>query len=206
MQLLFDLTERKPEYKRLHEQVKQHKDDIYSKICQSLVRDDNEFNVLCHGDVWSNNIMFKYDEEDNVIDGLIIDFQTASWNTPGVDVAFVLFTSSHESLTESVWKDLIKYYLDKLVNVLEKLRYAGRIPTMADLQRQIYMKRFYLALFGIFTYGSRHTDSTNGEADQRYMSPTKENCQFRVNALLNPRCQSGLEFLLNYFEKHGHFE
>nr|ALS04370.1 juvenile hormone-inducible [Acartia pacifica] len=76
--------------------------------------------TCCHGDFWSNNIMFKYNEEDKVESTMLIDFQLINYGHPAYDILYLLYLSSDagfrdsnmESCLEHYWKTF-SYYLEK---------------------------------------------------------------------------------------------
>lgn len=47
---------------------------------------DGEFLVLTHGDLWINNIMFKYNEQGEPVDCVLIDLQLVSHASPVIDL------------------------------------------------------------------------------------------------------------------------
>lgn len=48
--------------------------------------DDGDLHVLTHGDLWVNNLMLKYDENNNPIDAVMLDFQFACYGSPALDL------------------------------------------------------------------------------------------------------------------------
>ena len=50
--------------------------------------------TCCHGDFWSNNIMFKYDKDGNVNGTVLVDFQMINYGHPAYDVLYLLYISA----------------------------------------------------------------------------------------------------------------
>ncbi|KAJ8977346.1 hypothetical protein NQ317_017760, partial [Molorchus minor] len=64
------------------------------------------YSVVLHGDCWSNNMMFKYDESDKLTDLRLLDFQFSNVGTPVSDLSYFLYSGA----TKEVLDDL-DYYL-----------------------------------------------------------------------------------------------
>ncbi|EDW84824.2 uncharacterized protein Dwil_GK14327 [Drosophila willistoni] len=58
-----------------YEAVKNMKEHIMDHIWQVGQVDPNEFNVLNHNDCWLSNIMFQYDEQNQLLDTYLVDYQ-----------------------------------------------------------------------------------------------------------------------------------
>ncbi|XP_003397705.1 uncharacterized protein LOC100645600 [Bombus terrestris] len=77
-------------------------------------------NVLCHGDLWANNILFKYDIDEKPAECCLIDFQLARYNPPAHDIlCFLQFTTTRE-LREKHSEELFKIYHESMAKALEE--------------------------------------------------------------------------------------
>lgn len=101
--------------------------------------------VLNHGDSWVNNFMIKYDEENNPIDVLMIDFQMSFWGAPAIDLLYFFVSSLQDDMKVESFDVLIEHYHTELVNNLKMLNYEKPIPTLGELHIDILEKGSFSA-------------------------------------------------------------
>lgn len=106
--------------------------------------------ILNHGDVWVNNFMVKYDEDNNPIDILMIDFQTCFWASPTIDLQYFFVSSLQDDIKVDHFDELIKYYHTELVNNLKMLNYEKPVPTLKELHEDLLEKGFFGACCMMF--------------------------------------------------------
>lgn len=90
----------------------------YSSIfCDELKATRYKYNVICHGDLWANNLMFKYDGEQ-VVDCCLVDFQILRFLPPTQDVLLFLYINTLHPFREKHLQDLLDHYYHQLSNEL----------------------------------------------------------------------------------------
>lgn len=104
------------------------------------------FQVMNHGDIWLNNMMFKTDTENNPLDVIMIDFQVPFWASPSIDILYFLISTVSDDLKIDRFDDLIEFYLEELTTALKKLKYDQHIPTLSELHIDLLDK----GSFGMF--------------------------------------------------------
>uniref|UniRef100_A0A182MWU6 CHK kinase-like domain-containing protein n=1 Tax=Anopheles culicifacies TaxID=139723 RepID=A0A182MWU6_9DIPT len=125
------------------------------KLRECLEQDfesDGGYRVLNHGDLWSNNMMFRYDPNDPSIvqDVAFVDLQISFYASPGLDLNYVLSTCPNYE-TRPRLDELVELYYESFRATLEHLEYDARpIPTLDDVWREIRRMEFY-ALVSIIT-------------------------------------------------------
>lgn len=59
-------------YERISEIMLLIKDKLFKRICKDFVYVEKDFNIITHGDIWSNNIMYKYNENGQPVDAIMV--------------------------------------------------------------------------------------------------------------------------------------
>lgn len=83
--------------------------------------------VILHGDLWSNNMMFSTSQDDDtsstVMDITFVDWQTARYGSPALDLVFCIFVCTTRELRGHHYNIYLQTYHESLSNLL--LRYAN---------------------------------------------------------------------------------
>ncbi|XP_075984377.1 uncharacterized protein LOC142982016 [Anticarsia gemmatalis] len=78
-----------------------------------LVTPQEPLAVICHGDCWTNNFLFKYVDGD-IADMYLLDFQLVRYASPAIDLVFILYLCMERELRAENLASLLEYYTDEL--------------------------------------------------------------------------------------------
>lgn len=145
-----------PDFAYYAEKIRRFRKNFIEKGCQAFDADPNQFNTFIHGDLWTNNIMLKYESEDanddNPVKNVVfLDFQFACWTSPVMDLHYFLNTSLREPLRTHHINELVEYYHKELVTMLKRLNYGKHVPTLSELLSQFREKSFYGTFFFFYS-------------------------------------------------------
>lgn len=122
--------------KDLLERILDQPDIIQNQIRKLTKYRPDKFNVILHGDLWINNLMFKYSQEQ-VKSVRILDFQKSYVSSPAIDLLYFMYTSLEEDVRTNNMEDLITEYHKHLTNTLKTLNYHSFCYTLQDLKSDI---------------------------------------------------------------------
>ncbi|KAH8414015.1 hypothetical protein KR222_001939, partial [Zaprionus bogoriensis] len=127
-------------YRKYGEKLKGVVENIMEYTERAMEYKKEDFVALCHGDIWTMNMMFhnnQHGKPDNVI---FIDFQFSVFSSPAVDLQYFFSTSLQDDICQI---EMVQFYHQKLVQALKKLKFKGRIPSLFDFQLQFQVRSFY---------------------------------------------------------------
>lgn len=121
-------------YERMYEK----KDCRMNEWFEASRVDLSEFNVLNHGDCWSNNVMFKHDAFGKVKETYLVDYQIPRYGSPAQDLYYFVLSSTKYELKIKHFDYFIKYYHTELLEHLKLLNYSKKIPTLKDIHIMLH--------------------------------------------------------------------
>ncbi|XP_073967209.1 uncharacterized protein [Choristoneura fumiferana] len=100
-------------------------EDRWSDVWNAaLDYNDSERSVICHRDLWNNNLLFHYKKrEDGKLvpdDCVLVDFQAITYQPPARDVMFLLHCNLERQFRKENLNKLFEFYFDELKNILLK--------------------------------------------------------------------------------------
>jgi aminoglycoside phosphotransferase (APT) family kinase protein len=164
---------------------------------------EDSFNCLCHGDCWISNILFLNDENGNIVDCAFVDFQQTVYTSPAVDLLTLIITSADTKIKFSHFEHFIKIYHDSLVDILKRLNYAGRIPSLKELYIDA-IDRSFLALWnGFAMLPSCLIENVEESSSDNLIGNDAKGKLYKEKLYNNDRYRVHMIELLTYFNNRG---
>lgn len=179
---------------------------LLDKVHNTVKRDEKRFNVLCHGDLWSNNVMFKNDEFGNPISNLLVDFQMCNYNSPALDLVYFIFSSTAKDIRLEKIDFFLQFYHQHLKSNLKKLGYKEKIPTLLDLHKDFLDLGFFGFSLTLNMLAMVLAEPGNDSDMNNLMANDEKAKAFKMRLNTGQRYLEALDQLLPYFHQKGHFD
>ncbi|KAH8294757.1 hypothetical protein KR018_002599, partial [Drosophila ironensis] len=163
---------------------------------------EKDFQTLIHGDCWTTNVMYQYDDEGNPITVLPIDFQFSTWTHPAVDLHYFFSTSLKVDVKERE-TELVQYHYYALRRALQALSFEGRIPSLFDYQLQFESRRFLcVVIANVFQPIMIYAGCEDPEFVNLYQD-TPEGIRFQDSMYENEEIKRRIETILPILDSKG---
>lgn len=100
-----------------------------------LVNRETTLAVLCHGDCWTNNFLYKCDGNNDILETCLVDFQLIRYGSPALDVSNLIFCCTDKSLRQNHMKTFLESYYKELV---KSLRTLGPLPSFCSTEEELW--------------------------------------------------------------------
>lgn len=94
-----------------------------------LVSYTEPLSVFCHGDCWTNNILFKSTEESEFLEVCFIDFQLCRYGSLALDLCNLIYCCTTKKLRDASLQILLKKYHNTLHKTLTELLHNTKYST-----------------------------------------------------------------------------
>ncbi|CAD7091896.1 unnamed protein product [Hermetia illucens] len=165
----------------------------------------DEFNVILHGDLWVNNIMFQHDEKGLPTEVLFVDYQMSRYGSPVQDLMYFILSSTEYSIKVKEFDFMIKYYYRELVKNLKLLKYPKAPPTLIDLHVALVKKCYFGISVSTGVMPMALLDPNENANMENFVKDDETGSQFKQDMYLNPRLIRACESIFPFLENKGAF-
>lgn len=108
---------------------------LYNIMMDHVVNSSNNWKVICHGDLWINNLMFHY-HNGKVKHVKFVDLQTIRYTNLTCDILMFLYSSTDGELRQKHLDRLIKVYRESLISNLREYLEKNYRRELAKLEEE----------------------------------------------------------------------
>ncbi|XP_033209281.1 uncharacterized protein LOC117168047 [Belonocnema kinseyi] len=101
------------------QQLKKNAQQFIDYACDG--KNAEPYATLNHGDLWTNNMLFKYNKDSEPEDIRCLDYQLNRYASPALDILYMLFTCCTHEMRKQYYDELLHQYHDSLAQCLRKL-------------------------------------------------------------------------------------
>ncbi|KAM8715330.1 hypothetical protein ACLKA7_002394 [Drosophila subpalustris] len=132
-----------PGFERIASKIGKYMEHHRSNLLKAQAPLDKEIKVLNHGDLWVNNMLFKYDKAQQLQDLIFIDFQLSIWGSPGIDLNYFFYSSLSLDVLKHKRPQLLKIYHNRLADTLLQLDMGVPVPSYDQLLAEVHRRENY---------------------------------------------------------------
>ncbi|KAL0126207.1 hypothetical protein PUN28_004971 [Cardiocondyla obscurior] len=100
---------------------------MYDMLRPLFVSPKRRYETICHGDPWTNNLLFLHNNDGKIIDLKLVDYQILRYTSVTTDFLYFMYSSVRSSLIERSFESLVKIYHNELLNELRRLHVHEKI-------------------------------------------------------------------------------
>ncbi|KAK7082817.1 hypothetical protein SK128_022976 [Halocaridina rubra] len=134
-------------YETSEKWLRKHKASPVDIFRKGVIRKE-PFDLICHGDCWNNNMLFRYNDEGIPVEVMLVDLQLSKKASPATDLTYLMYTSLTGDVRTTYVESFLSMYYDTFTMIMQAA--AKPVPfTLQHLQQEYNSKREYGCLFGV---------------------------------------------------------
>lgn len=151
--------------------------NLHSIQCDMVnpCQEDSQFHVLCHGDLWRQNVLFYYGTslecQTDCVDVRFEDLHRARYASLVTDILYFLFTTVDFEIRRDHTMDFLAVYYDHFVKSVAKLSPSLSVFTREELFIEFKSKMMYGFLEGICLFSTVYESQIRKLEDEEREHP-----------------------------------
>ncbi|XP_043485416.1 uncharacterized protein LOC122513217 [Polistes fuscatus] len=190
------------EYSVTADKIEKFVGQIRTKGKQIFDYDFDEFCVINHGDLCTNNIMFYHGfREDLPCDVLFVDFQRSCYTSPVIDLIHFFNTSLEINFKYKREYHFLSQYLNVLTYAMAAFRCNTRPPTLAEIEKAMKKRRLYIIIVGLVLYPRMVVRRKNRESLEHVLGTL--NGDTELDVFKEPLAVESIRTFIKFMELKG---